>query len=493
MKFSTALSSLLVVLPLVFPITQVAAVPALVHPFGSQGGRVGNLPIPPQSNKQNGGNKNNNKNNNKGSNAASAAASASAQAAPPTAAAATAAVATAAAATAADVSAAATATSAADAAAIAAASSASALSASSASLASLSSEIAAQETAAANDKDAQTSLQLDPSQVQPNLASNGQAVQEAGQVPSLTSTNNFINFCLTRPQLPLTNGQQITTGSCNPTVMGDIIPKTSMPAAKFTSPLNLQVVPANQSLNFELAVINMQTGNFVNAQTNYFAAPQQLNNGVLIAHSHITVDQIQSFQDTTVNDPQVFAFFKGLNAPAVNGILTATAADGLAPGFYRACSINTAANHQPALVSVAQHASIDDCIYFETTSDPNAVTSSASTDSATAASDGSATAASDATATAASDATATANAAGSSADAESATADATSAASSASETGASLEQQGSEGGARRRPTFSPPNERFGGFGGGRGGRNRFQPNFGGNFGRGRFGNFGGNF
>jgi len=492
MKFSTALSSLIVVLPFILSITEVAAVPALAHPFGSQGGRVGNIPLPPQSNKQNGGNKGSNK----AGNTASAAAAASATAAAATAPAAAASVAVASVA-ATSVAAAATATSAADAAAAAAASSASALSASSASLASLSSEIAAQETAAANNKDAQTSLKLDPSQVQPNLAQNGQAVQEAGQVPSLTSTNNFINFCLTRPQLPLTNGQQITTGSCNPTVMGDVIAKTVMPAAKFTSPLNLQVLPANQSINFELAVINMETGNFVNAQTNYFAAPQQANSaGLLIAHSHITVNELSSFQDTTVNDPQLFSFFKGLNAPAVGGILTATAAGGLAPGFYRACSINTAANHQPALVSVAQHASVDDCIYFQTTANPDEVTSSASTDTATAAaSDASATAASDATATAASsDSTAAAAAADSSADVASATADATAAASAAAGTGASLAQEGSNGGDRqnRRPTFSPPNERFGG-GFGRGGRNRFQPNFGGNFGRGRFGGFGGNF
>lgn len=76
--------------------------------------------------------------------------------------------------------------------------------------------------------------------VQPNLAQDGGA--GAGQVPSLTSTNNFMcglhlamhqrtnyglnsfplvpgsNFCDT-VQLPLTDGQQIVGGSCNPTPM----------------------------------------------------------------------------------------------------------------------------------------------------------------------------------------------------------------------------------------------------------------------------------
>ncbi|KAJ7665767.1 hypothetical protein B0H17DRAFT_1210774 [Mycena rosella] len=38
---------------------------------------------------------------------------------------------------------------------------------------------------------------------------------------SSTSTNNYINFCaLTLPQTPLTNGLQITTGSCNPAPIG---------------------------------------------------------------------------------------------------------------------------------------------------------------------------------------------------------------------------------------------------------------------------------
>jgi hypothetical protein len=259
--------------------------------------------------------------------------------------------------------------------------------ASASSLASLSSSIsaniAAESAAAANNQDAQTSLSLDPSQVQSNLEQNGQAVQEAGQVPSLTSVNNFINFCLTRPDLPLTNGQQVITGSCNPTVMGDIIPKASMPSAKFVNPLNLANIKSNTTIAFQLAVTNMETGNFVNAETNYFAAPQQLNSqNQLIAHSHITVNAIKSFQDTTVHDPQVFAFFKGLNAAAVNGILEADATGGLPDGFYRACSINTAANHQPALVAVAQHASLDDCIYFQVSANGDSGDASDSTTSA---------------------------------------------------------------------------------------------------------------
>lgn len=86
---------------------------------------------------------------------------------------------------------------------------------------------------------ASRSSELDPSQVQPNLAKNGQQTPEAGQVPSLTryvsrrirsfipqaqqafwfnSDDNFINFCETQNTV-LTNGLQTKTGSCNPTIV----------------------------------------------------------------------------------------------------------------------------------------------------------------------------------------------------------------------------------------------------------------------------------
>lgn len=65
-----------------------------------------------------------------------------------------------------------------------------------------------------------------------------------------------------------------------------------------------------------------------------------------------------------MSDPTQFAFFKGLNSPAQNGILSATVTGGLPAGTYKLSSINSAANHQPALVGVAQHGSLDDAVYF---------------------------------------------------------------------------------------------------------------------------------
>ncbi|KAG6897371.1 hypothetical protein C0992_002140 [Termitomyces sp. T32_za158] len=205
---------------------------------------------------------------------------------------------------------------------------------------------------------------LDPRVIAKGFANNGQDVPAAGQVASLTSTNNFINFCLTVPNLPITDGKQITTGSCNPAPIGTIPSVDKMPSAKFTFPANGGTVTANQQFTITMAINNLATGNFVNADENYFAAPQQLDNqGQIIGHSHVVVETLTSTTQTTPTDPRNFAFFKGLNDPAANGVLTAAVTAGLPAGAYRLCSINTCANHQPAIVPIAQHGALDDCIY----------------------------------------------------------------------------------------------------------------------------------
>lgn len=149
--------------------------------------------------------------------------------------------------------------------------------------------------------------------------------------------------------------------------MGVIVATSKMPSSKFTNPKNGDTIPANQAFTISMAINNLETGNFVNAQANYYAAPATINNdGVLVGHSHVVVEQLSSLDQTTTTDPNKFAFFKGLNAAAQNGVLTADVTAGLPAGVYRLASINTAANHQPALVAVAQHGSLDDQIYVST-------------------------------------------------------------------------------------------------------------------------------
>jgi len=83
-------------------------------------------------------------------------------------------------------------------------------------------------SSAGSSGNAQTSLTLDPSVIAKGFEQNGQATPEAGQVASLTSKNNFINFCATTKQ-PITNGQQIKGGSCSPAPMGSIPSTANMP------------------------------------------------------------------------------------------------------------------------------------------------------------------------------------------------------------------------------------------------------------------------
>jgi len=211
-----------------------------------------------------------------------------------------------------------------------------------------------------NTVDPQTSLTLDPSIIQ-NINGTGLA---AGESNSLVSTNNFINFCVGKKN-GITNGLQVQTGSCNPTPMGDIPSVDNMPSCKFQFPANGGNVEPNTGFTVILNVQGMQTGDFTDATTTYFGAPQQVNPaGQIIGHNHVVIEAIPSLTSTQPTNPRVFSFFKGLNGVAVNGQLTADVTNGLPAGTYRISSITTAANHQGVIVPVAQRGSVDDSIYF---------------------------------------------------------------------------------------------------------------------------------
>jgi hypothetical protein len=108
----------------------------------------------------------------------------------------------------------------------------------------------------------------------------------------------------------------------------------------------------------------MQTGTFTNAANTYYAAPQQLNGaGQVIGHNHVVIELIPSLDSTQPTNPRVFAFFKGLNAAAANGKLTADVTKGLPAGTYRMSSITSAGNHQSVVMPVAQRGSVDDAVY----------------------------------------------------------------------------------------------------------------------------------
>ena len=186
----------------------------------------------------------------------------------------------------------------------------------------------------------------------------------AGTSASLTSTNNFINFCKTTGKT-ITNGQQVKGGSCNPIPMGVIASTQNIPSCKYVFPKNLDTLKANTAFTMKLAVKNAQLGVFTNAEANYYSAPQQVNQkGDIIGHTHLVVEQVESLTSTTPLDATKFAFFKGIDGPAAaDGTVSADVTQGLPAGVYRFMTIGTSANHAPFLVAVAQHGSMDDAVY----------------------------------------------------------------------------------------------------------------------------------
>ncbi|KAF9650676.1 hypothetical protein BDM02DRAFT_3185166 [Thelephora ganbajun] len=207
----------------------------------------------------------------------------------------------------------------------------------------------------------QTSLSLDPAVISTGFQDDGQGNIA---VPSRTSSNNWINFCKTVNK-PLTNGKQIPGGSCNTAPAGVIPSVDNMPSAKFIFPPNFAALTKNASFTVEVAISHLDTGWFTNPQKTFMSSPQEVNaRGDVIGHSHIVIERLTGFGQTTPTDPKSFVYFKALNDPAVKGVLSTVISGGLPAGYYRIAVFHTGANHQPIAVPVAQRGALDDIVYF---------------------------------------------------------------------------------------------------------------------------------
>ncbi|KAK0713853.1 hypothetical protein B0T26DRAFT_678134 [Lasiosphaeria miniovina] len=221
---------------------------------------------------------------------------------------------------------------------------------------------------------------LDPAVVQAGSGVDGlnSLGVDAGQTASLTSNNNFINFCKGKT---LTNGFQNTAGSCNGIVMGQIPAKSNMVTCVITNPQNGASVESGQTFNITVQVLNLNPGSFTNAAATYYAAPQVVNpNGNVEGHTHVTVqDTGSNLNPTQPMDPTVFAFFKGINDKGNGaGTLSAVVTGGLPAGNYRVCTLTSASNHQPVVMPVAQRGAQDDCVRFTVTGNGKTVNDAAS-------------------------------------------------------------------------------------------------------------------
>jgi len=148
--------------------------------------------------------------------------------------------------------------------------------------------------------------------------------------------------------------------------MGDIPAKTNMVSSIITYPETGCVIPSDTDFNITVQMNNIVAGSFTDADTTYYSAPQFLQNGNVVGHTHITVQDLGGTLNPTVApDATQFAFFKGINdAGNGKGLLTAAVTGGLPAGNYRVCTMASASNHQPVLMPVAQRGTSDDCTKF---------------------------------------------------------------------------------------------------------------------------------
>ena len=139
-------------------------------------------------------------------------------------------------------------------------------------------------------------------------------------------------------------------GSCNTAPRG-VIPSTdNMPSAKFIFPKNFDKLAKNESFTVQLAIRHIETGWFTNPQMTFMSTPQEVNtSGDIIGHSHLVIEVLSGFGQTDPTDPRHFIFFKALNDPAVDGILSTVVTGGLPhAGYYRISAFHGGANHQPS-------------------------------------------------------------------------------------------------------------------------------------------------
>jgi hypothetical protein len=149
--------------------------------------------------------------------------------------------------------------------------------------------------------------------------------------------------------------------------MGDIPAKTAMVSSVITFPeTNGQAINSDTTFNISVQMSNLVAGSFTNADATYYAAPQALQGGQVVGHTHVTVQDLgKSLNPTQALDATQFAFFKGINdAGNGKGLLQAVVTGGLPAGNYRVCTMASASNHQPVIMPVAQRGTSDDCTKF---------------------------------------------------------------------------------------------------------------------------------
>lgn len=149
--------------------------------------------------------------------------------------------------------------------------------------------------------------------------------------------------------------------------MGRLPAKSNMISSIITFPTPGAHITANTTFNVTIQTAHLRAGFLVNPSVNYYTAPQDLDeNGDVIGHCHLTIQDIGSLTTATPPDPTKFVFFKGIDDVGDGkGKLQTAVQGGLPAGTYRVCTMIAAKNHQPATMPVAQRGAQDDCTKFQ--------------------------------------------------------------------------------------------------------------------------------
>jgi len=152
-----------------------------------------------------------------------------------------------------------------------------------------------------------------------------------------------------------------------------------MVSSIITFPQTGSVIPSDTTFTITVQMSNIVAGFFTDADATYYAGPQFLQDGNVVGHTHVTVQDLGTNLNPTVAlDPTQFAFFKGINnAGNGEGLLSANVTGGLPAGNYRVCTMAAAANHQPVLMPVAQRGTPDDCTKFVVSGDGTTINADA--------------------------------------------------------------------------------------------------------------------
>ncbi|KAI0121628.1 hypothetical protein BJ170DRAFT_554854, partial [Xylariales sp. AK1849] len=148
--------------------------------------------------------------------------------------------------------------------------------------------------------------------------------------------------------------------------MGNIPAKTQMVSTLIINPKSGDQIQAGTDFQIQVQVENLVAGSFSNADTTYYATPQDLQGGKIVGHTHVSVQDLGgSLNPQRPLDPTQFAFFKGINdAGNGNGLLSADVLGGLPASNYKLCTITSASNHRPVIMPVAQRGPQYDCNKF---------------------------------------------------------------------------------------------------------------------------------